>query len=139
MLLKRWTENYLQHEINIFGDHRDPNVTMLSMVPNDQYDQLLSSSVVLCLMFATAANNVVVECIARGTPLLINPLPAAVEYLGLDYPLYVSDEAEAAHFLNAPTRILAAHEYLLRRRDEIDLTYAGFCRNIAASEFYNRL
>jgi len=114
-------------------------VTELSMVPNDEYDQILSSSVVLCMMYATAANNVVVECIARATPLVINPLPAVVDYLGLDYPLYARDAAAADLLLWSRDRINAAHLYLLQRRKEIDLTYAGFCRSIASSEFYASL
>ena len=62
----------------------------------------LSSSVVLCLLYATAANNVVIECIARATPILVNPLAAVVEYLGPDYPLYACDEDEAALLLSLP-------------------------------------
>ncbi|MDT8853516.1 hypothetical protein RNZ50_00410 [Paracoccaceae bacterium Fryx2] len=139
ILLKRWTENYLEHEVKVFGDHRDPAVTVGRMVPNEEYDRILSSSVVLCLMYATAANNVVVECIARATPLLINPLPAVVEYLGPGYPLYARDEAEADLLLSSPARVREAHLYLLQRRAEIDLTYRGFCREIAESEFYARL
>jgi len=139
ILMKGQTESYLQREIGLFGDRRDPAVIARTMVPNDEYDQILSSSVVLCLMYATAANNVVVECIARATPILINPLPAVVEYLGPDYPLFARDEAEADLLLRNPNLVHAAHLYLLERRKTIDLTYAGFCRNIAASEFYARL
>jgi hypothetical protein len=62
-----------------------------------------------------------------------------VEYLGLDYPLYASDEAEAAERLATPGLIEAAHAYLLRRRNEIDLSYAGFCREVADSGFYHAL
>ncbi len=136
MLLKNHTENFLEHEIAVFGDHRDPGVNMCRMVPNDEYDRLLSSSVVLCLLYATAANNVVIECIARATPVLINPLPAVLAYLGRDYPLYVRDEVEAAICLSQPDKIEAAHQYLLERRREIDLSYAGFCRDIAGSQWY---
>lgn len=139
ILLKQWTETYLEHEIRVFGDQRDPGVVARKLVPNEEYDELLSSSVALCLMYATAANNVVVECIARGTPLLINPLPAVVEYLGPDYPLYAADAVEADRWLGDPARIRAAHLHLLQRRMEIDLTYEGFCRDIAASEFYAKL
>lgn len=139
MLLKRWTEDFLKNEVAVFGDKRDPAVSMLSMVPNEEYDQFLTSSVVLCMMYATAANNVVVECIARATPLLINPLPGVVEYLGADYPLYAQDEAHADLLLASPARIRAAHLHLLKRRQEIDLTYEGFCRDIAVSEFYARI
>lgn len=139
MLLKNDTLSYLGREIEQFGDMRDPAVDMRRMVSNDEYDSLLSSSVVLCLLYATAANNVVIECIARATPILINPLPAVIEYLGMDYPLYVRDEVEAGYLLSQPDRIIATHEYLQRRRREIDLSYSGFCRDIAESEWYSRL
>lgn len=139
MLLKQWTQTYLEREIAQFGDARDPAVEMVNFVPNDRYDALLSSSVVLCLLYGTAANNVVIECIARATPILINPLPAVVEYLGRDYPLYVTNEAEADAALAASGRIEEAHAYLLSRREEVDLTYEGFCRDIAGSGLYARL
>jgi hypothetical protein len=139
MLLKQWTEAYIDNEIEVFGDHRDPEVALRKMVPNEEYDNILSSSVVLCLMYTTAANNVVVECIARATPIIVNPLPAVIEYLGRNYPLYARDEAEADLLLCNGALVHAAHIYLLERRKEIDLSYAGFCRDIAASEFYARL
>lgn len=136
MLMKSQTRGYLDAEIALFGNHLDPAVDVRRMVPNDEYDALLSSSVVMCLLYASAANNVIVECLARATPLLVNPLPAVVEYLGHDYPLYVRDEVEADHLLAQPERVLAAHNHLLRRRTAIDLSYSGFCRDIAASGLY---
>ncbi|MFD1344461.1 hypothetical protein [Litorisediminicola beolgyonensis] len=139
MLLKHLTSTYLDTEIAIFGDHRDPAVEMVDYISNDNYDSLLSSAAVLCLLYGTAANNVVIECIARATPILINPLPAVVEYLGRNYPLYVADEAEADEALAQPESIEAAHTYLLKRRNEIDLSYARFCRDVAASNLYATL
>jgi hypothetical protein len=139
MLLKRHTLAYLDKDIAQFGDCRDPAVEMRSMVANDEYDQILSSSVVICLLYSTAANNVVIECIARATPILINPLPAVVEYLGRNYPLYVVDEADAHAALAMPGRVEEAHAYLLSRRAEIDLSYEKFCRDIMTSELYLNL
>lgn len=139
MLLKDHTSAFLEAEIAAFGDARDPEVAMPKLVPNDEYDDLLSSSVVMCLLYATAANNVVLECIARATPILINPLPAVVEYLGHGYPLYACNERQAELLLAAPGKIEEAHRYLLGRRAEIDLSYAGFCRDIGVSEWYAAL
>ncbi len=139
MLLKGRTQHYLDREITRFGDMRDPHVRMLSMVSDDAYDRLLASSVVLCLMYATAANNAVIECLARATPIIVNPLPAVVEYLGPDYPLYAGDTAEADALLARPERIEAAHYALLTRRAELDLSYEGFGSALAASTFYARL
>jgi hypothetical protein len=139
MLLKQGTRDFLERDIRMYGNHQDPLVEMVDFISNDRYDELLSSSVVLCLLYATAANNVVIECIARATPILINPLPAVVEYLGRDYGLYVLDEAEADAKLATPGAVETAHEYLLARRAQLDLSYEGFCRTIGASGFYENL
>lgn len=139
MLLKRHTAAFLEREVEVFGDFRDAAVEMRQLVPDHEYDELLSRSVVLCLMYATAANNVVVECISRATPILINPLPAAVEYLGAGYPLYIHDEAEADALLADRERVMAAHEYLLRRRVELDLSYEAFYSDFSSSGFYQEL
>ncbi|WP_448871317.1 glycosyltransferase [Desulfobulbus propionicus] len=139
MLLKKHTFLFMQREISIFGDSRNSSVEMLEYVSNEKYDDLLTQSVVLCLMYSTAANNILIECIARATPILVNPLPGAVEYLGEDYPLYVLDETEASAVLAKPSLIELTHTYLLRRRAEIDLSYQGFCNALGTSMFYKNL
>ena len=37
-----------------------------------------------------------IECFVRNTPILINPLPAVVEVLGVHYPLYFNNLRDAA-------------------------------------------
>ncbi|MDD3744280.1 MAG: hypothetical protein PHX54_11705, partial [Lentimicrobiaceae bacterium] len=139
MLLKNYTADFLQRDITVFGDFRNDSVEMIKYVSNEKYDELLSQSVVLCLMYSTAANNILIECIARATPIIVNPLPGAVEYLGEDYPLYVQDDIEASAVLAKPSLIEMANTYLLRRRAEIDLSYHGFCRSLGTSMFYKNL
>lgn len=139
MLMKAHTEEFLRREIEVFGDQRDPGVEVLELVPNEEYDAFLAQSVVLCLMYSTAANNIVIECIARATPIIVNPLPGAVEYLGKNYPLYAQDETEACAKLLDKDAVFLAHKYLLHRRAEIDLSYEGFCEKFARSEFYKTL
>jgi hypothetical protein len=139
ILIKPCTREYMRREIEVFGDYRNDSVTELEFVSNQEYDSLLSSSVVLCLLYATAANNVVIECIARGTPILINPLPSVVEYLGEDYPLYVKDIYEAEILLKKENKIKAASHYLLKRQKYIDLSFQGWLEKIAQSDFYNNL
>lgn len=39
-------------------------------------------------MFNSSANNTILECIARNTPIIVRTNPAIVEYLGENYPLY---------------------------------------------------
>ena len=62
-------------------------------------------------MITASANNVVVDCIAANTPLIINPHPAVVEYLGKEYPLYYSEFDEVPE-LCKEDRLVAANEYL---------------------------
>lgn len=139
MLIKRHTDLFIQREIEVFGSYVDPNVEMLKHVSNEEYDAFLAQSVVLCMLYSTAANNVVIECIARATPILVNPLPGVVEYLGKDYPLYAWNEVDAGVKLNNFELIKMAHCYLLQRRTEIDLSYEGFRNTLASSMLYNSL
>ncbi|MEG4311022.1 MULTISPECIES: hypothetical protein [unclassified Microcoleus] len=139
ILIKPCTREYMRREIEIFGDYRNDSVTELEFVSNQDYDSLLSSSVVLCLLYATGANNVVIECIARGTPILINPLPSVIEYLGEDYPLYAKDIYEAEILLNKQDKIKAASDYLLNRQKYIDLSFQTWLEKIAQSDFYTNL
>lgn len=139
MLKKTHTDSYLQNEISTFGNRIDPDVEVFTMVSNEEYDELLSSSVVICWLYATAANNLVLECIARKTPLLINPLPSVVEYLGPDYPLYINDIAEAEKLLADKQRIKAAHDYLSNKRFREELSYQKFFEEFRDSAFYYEL
>lgn len=105
-----------------------PGVVDQSPIPNEMYDDMLCRSVVLMELLMGSANNVVVECIVRGTPLLINRYPAVVEYLGEDYPLYYDTLDHAASLINKPT-LVEAHEYLMKL-DKRDLTAESFVRSV---------
>ena len=129
----------MEREIAALGDFRNDSVLRRDFVSNEEYDDLLSSSVVLCLLYASAANNILLECIARCTPILINPLPSVVEYLGEDYPLYCTSlEAAEQHLADLP-RISQTVDYLRERRALIDISYEGFQAHIAQSDFYKHL
>lgn len=94
----------------------------------NQYHELLTSSVVLTELFAASANNVVVECIARATPLIVNRHPAVVEYLGSDYPLFFDDIRQVPSLLT-DDQILAAHLHI-KRLDRSWLVGEAFCRSV---------
>lgn len=93
-------------------DEQLTSVAVLPFVSNEEYDRLLSQNIAFCDLIDSSANNVVVECIARNTPLLINRLPAIEEYLGPDYPLYFSSLDEAAVKLARVESVLEAYAYL---------------------------
>lgn len=107
--------NAFDGRVRKFYDRRGvreiPGVQVLPYVSHDQYDAILSTSVVLTHLLDASANNVVIECIARNAPLVVNRHPAAVEYLGEDYPLFFDERSEVPSLLESQ-RIMDAHEYL---------------------------
>ena len=78
----------------------------------DDYDELLSMNIVLCHIIDANANNSVIECIIRNTPLIINRHPAIEEYLGIEYPLYFDNINDIDLLLNDDNLIINAHLYL---------------------------
>lgn len=88
------------------------NGVYLTKTNNFAYDKLLRSSVAYLNFYNCAASNAIVECIASCTPVIVNRLPAIVEYLGEDYPLYFRDIRQASSLSNNYNKIIEAHQYL---------------------------
>lgn len=89
-------------------------IEILDFLPNEKYDDFLSCSVVFLDLFDASANNAIIECISRATPVIVNRHPAVVEYLGEDYPMYYS----VGDPLPGPEQIMAAHKYLKNMNKE---------------------
>jgi polysaccharide pyruvyl transferase WcaK-like protein len=105
------------------------SVTLLEFHDDDSYDELLASSVVFLDLGDASAVNTIIECIVRNTPLLVNPLPAVVEYLGEEYPLYYQSLNEASELLANHKQIKKAHKYL-KRLDKRDLHISHFLEKV---------
>lgn len=88
-------------------------VLEVDRLSSDQLADMLSRSVVVFEFFGLAASNAMLECIIRHTPVLVNKLPAAVEYLGSEYPLFYRHRWEIPKLLNRDT-LIAGHDYLAR-------------------------
>ena len=115
------------------------NTTEEDQVSNEEYDRLLSENIVFVELHDANANNVVIECIARATPLLINPLPAVVEYLGRDYPLYYSSLEEARAKAMDVDLLHRGHRYLLTCDTRTMLSGRRFFEQFRRSEVYRHL
>lgn len=87
-------------------------VEFSNFVDNTNYDYLLSRNIVFLDLFDASANNTVLECIFRNTPLIVNKLPAVVEYLGEDYPLYWETLEDVERFTTDLIYLQRANEYL---------------------------
>jgi len=118
---------------------QNDSVSQIGRVTDDEYDGLLEDSVVFLNLFDAPANTAVVECIARNTPLLINPLPGVVEYLGVNYPFYYSSLEEAEAKLQQPALIQETSEYLSRSPMKAALTGESFLAAMENSAIYRSL
>jgi len=116
----------------------DWNVEIIDYQSPESYDRLLAENLVFLHLYETVANNAILECIVRNTPLLVNRLPDVVEYLGERYPLYFEDLEDAVRKAEDVALIREAHDYL-RELSKDDLSATAFRSAIAQSELYRRL
>jgi len=114
------------------------DVDILPRQPARDYDRLLAANIVFLHLYSTVANNALIECIARNTPVLVNPLPSVQEYLGRDYPLYFETLEEAAAKAEDMKLLREAHEYLCAMPKHW-LSGSYFCRSLMESDLYRCL
>lgn len=105
------------------------SVTVVERLSNDDYDALLSDSVVFLHLTDAAAVNTVIECMARNTPLLVNRLPGLEEMLGKNYPGFYRDAGEAAAMAANVTHVSHVHAYLARL-NKSGLELPSFVRSV---------
>jgi tetratricopeptide (TPR) repeat protein len=115
------------------------NTRTISYIPDDRYDELLSTNIAFVDLYDSSANNAIIECIARATPLLVNPLPAVKEYLGEDYPMYFTSLTEAATKALDTALILDTHRYLKSCEIRQKLSAAYFRDSFCQSEVYQMI
>lgn len=107
-----WKNLYNEEKRNAPSKTVKGTVKMMHYLSKRHYDILLSQNIAFVHLYDSSANNAIIECIVRNTPLLVNPLPAVQEYLGEGYPLYFESLEEAAEKLRSTELILQAHAYL---------------------------
>jgi hypothetical protein len=115
------------------------NTTVIQHIPDDQYDDLLSMNIAFVDLYDSSANNAIIECIARATPLLVNPLPAVIEYLGEEYPMYFHSLQEAAAKALDTSLIFKTHKYLKSCETRQKLSADYFLKSFCNSEVYQAL
>lgn len=119
-----YAKTKLRDEQTFMGDHwynsnkKWKNIFIHKFISNDDFDQKISQSIVLCNLYDSSANNTIIECIARETPIIINRLPATEEYLGADYPMFIDGPIDQ---MLDDDRIWESHIYLKNiNKDKID-------------------
>ncbi len=126
------------HKIDVDEAYSE-NTTVLQHLPNDEYDDLLAANIAFIDLYDASANNAVIECIARATPLLVNPLPSVKEYLGDEYPMYFNTLEEAAEKALDTSLILETHLYLKHCETRQKLSADYFLNSFCNSEVYRMI
>ena len=113
-----YNNNNNNNNYNYNNNNNNNDVKIIEYLDNPQYDEILSKYVVFVKLFDASAVNTLIECIVRNTPIIINKLPAVVEYLGDNYPLYYNNLEDVPRLLQTglfkTNHIKKAHEYLKR-------------------------
>lgn len=99
--------------VGLYDDIEDrlKKVEMIDTLENEDYDDLLNQNIVFIKLVDASACNTIIECIARNTPILVNRLPAVIEYLGENYPLYY-ESLDDIHSLVTDQNLSKASLYL---------------------------
>ncbi len=138
-----YLQRLIERELEVSGISLEPgfadNTREVIHLSNSEYDELLSANLVFLHLYDANANNAVIECIARATPLLVNPLPAVVEYLGENYPLYFTTLPEAAEKALDTSLVLQAHNYLKSCATRDKLTAEYFLQSFIESQIFQTL
>jgi hypothetical protein len=82
----------------LVNDHN--SVTEIKALDDEAFDNLLAENIVFLCLRDCSAVNTVIECIVRGTPLVVNRLEPLEEILGKDYPGFY-DKIEDVVFMLA--------------------------------------
>ncbi len=122
-----------------FDEKMLETVQQLVYIPHKDYDKLLAENIVIINLYDSSANNTVLECIVRNTPILVNPIEPVVEYLGEDYPLYFSSLEEAAEKAENFDLLYNAHRYLLNHPLKEKLKGDYFLESLVHSDIYQGL
>lgn len=123
----------VEEQINQIFKIKNNDVTELEYLDNKDYEDLISSSIVYIKLVDAVANNTILECIERCTPILVNRNPSIEEYLGVDYPLYFNDDSDI-NSLTSDENIIKAHNYLSNIKKDLDMG-----RQIEKSSIYKNI
>jgi dTDP-4-amino-4,6-dideoxygalactose transaminase len=91
---------------------RNETVEIMPYISNDEYDHMMTKSIVFLHLFDSAANTTALECICFFTPIIVNRLPALEQYLGTEYPLFYTDLQQVPSLIQNEALIRTAHLYL---------------------------
>ena len=112
------------------------SVEVMEHLCDEDYDELLSENIVFINLIDASAVNTIIECIVRCTPIIVNRLPAVVEFLGEMYPLYYGDakgETGDVHLMNEQISTLLSDTKNIKAANKY---LAGMNKNRFTTEYF---
>ena len=106
---------------------KNKKVNIITHLEDSMYDDLLSNNLIFLKLIDASAVNTIIECVVRNTPILVNKLPAVVEILGDNYPLYYNNLNEVNSLLTMKN-IEVAYNYL-KKLDKTKLHINTFIKD----------
>ncbi len=122
-----------------FNESMYETAEIIDYLPDEDYDKLLSENIAFADLYDSSANNLIIECIVRNVPLLVNPLEAVVEYLGKDYPFYFTNYDEAVAKACDLDLVYQTHQYLKNHEIKKKLSGDYFLESFKNSEIFRNL
>jgi hypothetical protein len=88
------------------------DVQQVNFLSSEDYDRLLTTSLIYLDLYDVSASNAICECIVSSTPFVCRRHPAIIEYVGNDYPLLFDHESDLEHLITIEN-VKSAHCYLV--------------------------
>lgn len=120
---------YLKERFILY-DHMLSTVESSSFPGTSRYLETVTKNVVFAHYYDCGTLNLILECLSRRIPILINPYGAIREYLGDDYPLYYYYYRDAAAKAVDSELIYRAHCHLDQRYEELKDSRAAFSTGV---------
>ena len=131
-------QNEFVRKFKYTNEEAKGNVVVHKHLDNKKFDMFMTNTIGFLNLIDTSANNGVTDCIARNIPLLVNCLPAVVQYLGDDYPFYYNSLETANKKINDTELIKETYHYL-KNMDKSKLDIHTFMEEFENSNIYRNL
>lgn len=125
-------------EISLDNPDIDSSIYCMGYISKEEYDKFTSENIIFQCYYDVSASNTILECIGKNTPIILNRLPAAEEYLGKEYPLFFNTLEEASFLCEDENLIEEAHFYL-KNMDKTIFSKKYFLQSIIKSNIYQNL
>ena len=100
---------------NIVKNNDMSSINIINEVSTEEYSKIFKNTCIFADIVDCIANNTILECIKFNTPIIVRRSKSAEEYLGVNYPLFFTDNEELI-FLKEESFLLdlifEAHYYL---------------------------